>query len=171
MASSTEDYGSELQDLQWGLRDGGGGSAQYLRSAGGSSQYLRGGGGPGGSYEAEDLEPSSSRLRHHQQHGSASGRDRGYYSPPGTSYTIVERPPSAPHHHSTHTTPYRHRGHGHGHGHGQATTSMTALGSGGPISPEQVIRLVALPLITFGLIVTAVCLMNKVEIIYFHIKT
>ncbi|KYM77427.1 Whirlin [Atta colombica] len=44
-------------------------------------------------------------------------------------YTIVERPPSAPHHHSSHATPYRsHRGHG--------TTGGT-----GAISPEQVLRL------------------------------
>jgi len=72
-----------------------------------------------GCYEAEDLEPVSS-SRHH------GGQHRGYYSPPGTSYTIVERPPSAPHHHSSHATPYRsHRGH--------------ASGTGA-ISPEQVLR-------------------------------
>ncbi|KAL7298738.1 hypothetical protein TKK_0008489 [Trichogramma kaykai] len=162
MASSTEDYGSELQELQWGLRDAGGGSSHYLRSGvgGGSSHYLRsGGGGPGGSFEAEDLEmSSSSRLHHHhhqqqQQHHlqGVGGRDRGYYSPPGTSYTIVERPPSAPAHHSSsqqqhhhqqqqhhssnHATPYRHRGHG-------ATSAASALGgASGPISPEQVISL------------------------------
>jgi len=117
MASSTEDYGSELQELQWGggttgthfLRGGGGG--------GGGTHYLRS--GAGGCYEAEDLEPVSS-SRHH------GGQHRGYYSPPGTSYTIVERPPSAPHHHSSHATPYRsHRGH---------TTGT------GAISPEQVLR-------------------------------
>ncbi|XP_076670353.1 whirlin protein dyschronic isoform X5 [Andrena cerasifolii] len=109
MASSTEDYGSELQELQWG----GGTGSNFLRSG---SHFLRSGGG--GCYEAEDLEPTS---RHH------GGQHRGYYSPPGTSYTIVERPPSAPHHHSSHTTPYRHRGH--------------ATGGSGAISPEQVIRL------------------------------
>ncbi|XP_023318542.1 whirlin isoform X2 [Trichogramma pretiosum] len=164
MASSTEDYGSELQELQWGLRDAGGGSSHYLRSGvgGGSSHYLRsggGGGGPGGSFEAEDLEmsSSSSRLHHQQQQQQhhlqgVGGRDRGYYSPPGTSYTIVERPPSAPahhsssqqqqhhhqqqqHHSSSHATPYRHRGHG-------ATSAAGALGgASGPISPEQVISL------------------------------
>ncbi|XP_026827242.1 whirlin isoform X7 [Ooceraea biroi] len=121
MASSTEDYGSELQELQWGggttgthfLRGGGGGGG------GGGTHYLRS--GTGGCYEAEDLEPVSS-SRHH------GGQHRGYYSPPGTSYTIVERPPSAPHHHSSHATPYRsHRGH---------TTGTT-----GAISPEQVLRL------------------------------
>ncbi|XP_043495742.1 whirlin isoform X3 [Polistes fuscatus] len=109
MASSTEDYGSELQELQWG----GGSGSHFLRS---NSHFLRS--GSGGCYEAEDLEPSS---RHH------AGQHRGYYSPPGTSYTIVERPPSAPHHHSSHTTPYRHRTH---------ATSNT-----GAISPEQVLRL------------------------------
>ncbi|KOC69799.1 Whirlin [Habropoda laboriosa] len=93
MASSTEDYGSELQELQWG----GGSGSHFLRSG---SHFLRS--GTGGCYEAEDLESSS---RHH------GGQHRGYYSPPGTSYTIVERPPSASHHHSSHTTPYRHRGH------------------------------------------------------------
>ncbi|XP_076242638.1 whirlin protein dyschronic isoform X2 [Calliopsis andreniformis] len=109
MASSTEDYGSELQELQWG----GGTGSHFLRSG---PHFLRSGGG--GCYEAEDLEPTS---RHH------GGQHRGYYSPPGTSYTIVERPPSAPHHHSSHTTPYRHRGH--------------TTGGSGAISPEQVLRL------------------------------
>ncbi|KAK9308735.1 hypothetical protein QLX08_001352 [Tetragonisca angustula] len=109
MASSTEDYGSELQELQWG----GGSGSHFLRSG---THFLRS--GTGGCYEAEDLEPTS---RHH------GGQHRGYYSPPGTSYTIVERPPSAPHHHSSHTTPYRHRGH--------------ATGGSGAISPEQVLRL------------------------------
>ncbi|XP_046484994.1 whirlin isoform X6 [Neodiprion pinetum] len=105
MASSTEDYGSELQELQWG----GGSGSNFLRSG---SHFLR-----TGCYEAEDLESTR-----HQ-----TGQNRGYYSPPGTSYTIVERPPSAPHHHSTHTTPYRKRGHG--------------GGGSGAISPEQVLRL------------------------------
>ncbi|XP_076290607.1 whirlin protein dyschronic isoform X4 [Lasioglossum baleicum] len=109
MASSTEDYGSELQELQWG----GGTGSHFLRSG---SHFLRS--GTGVCYEAEDLEPTS---RHH------GGQHRGYYSPPGTSYTIVERPPSAQHYHSSHTTPYRHRGH---------TTGGT-----GAISPEQVLRL------------------------------
>ncbi|XP_043475919.1 whirlin isoform X2 [Leptopilina heterotoma] len=108
MASSTEDYGSELQELQWGRSTG----SHYLRNG---SHFMRS--GTSGCYEAEDLEPTS---RHH------TSQHRGYYSPPGTSYTIVERPPSAPQHHSSHTTPYRHRGH--------------ASGTG-PISPEQVIRL------------------------------
>ncbi|XP_025156218.1 whirlin isoform X8 [Harpegnathos saltator] len=111
MASSTEDYGSELQELQWGAGTG----THFLRGGSGS-HFLRS--GTGGCYEAEDLEPAS---RHH------GGQHRGYYSPPGTSYTIVERPPSAPHHHSSHATPYRHRGHG-------------AAGTGA-ISPEQVLRL------------------------------
>ncbi|XP_066589211.1 whirlin-like isoform X2 [Prorops nasuta] len=135
MASSTEDYGSELKELQWG---GGASGSHFLRGGGGSggggggSHYLRSGGGA--SYEAEDLEAigggSSSRHhglgQHHQHHQQQ--QHRGYYSPPGTSYTIVERPPSAPHHHSSHATPYRsHRSHG--------TTGS------GAISPEQVLRL------------------------------
>ncbi|XP_076223137.1 whirlin protein dyschronic isoform X1 [Nomia melanderi] len=110
MASSTEDYGSELQELQWG----GGTGSHFLRSG---SHFLRS--GTGGCYEAEDLEPAG---RHH------AGQHRGYYSPPGTSYTIVERPPSAQHYHSSHTTPYRHRGH-------------AAAAGTGAISPEQVLRL------------------------------
>ncbi|CAG5102520.1 Similar to Whrn: Whirlin (Rattus norvegicus) [Cotesia congregata] len=141
MASSTEDYGSELQELQWdggGIASigggGGGSSTHFLRS---STNLLRNTGGSStvGCYEAEDLDPisggggggvgasisSSNSSRH-------IGHNRGYYSPPGTSYTIVERPPSAPHHHSSHTTPYRHhRGH---------TTN-----SSGAISPEQVLRI------------------------------
>ncbi|KAK0171693.1 hypothetical protein PV328_005114 [Microctonus aethiopoides] len=120
MASSTGDYGSELQELQWG--SGGTGSSHFLRS---STNFLRNGGVNSGSYEAEDLDTTgggNSARSHH------SGQQKGYYSPPGTSYTIVERPPSAPHHHSSHTTPYRHRG-----------TYNT--GGGGAISPEQVLRL------------------------------
>ncbi|XP_071557576.1 whirlin isoform X2 [Temnothorax nylanderi] len=115
MASSTEDYGSELQELQWG----GSSRTPFLRGADGF-HHVRS--GTGGYYEAEDLEPVTT-SRHH------GGQHRGYYSPPGTSYTIVERPPSAPHHHSSHATPYRsHRGRG--------TTGGT-----GAISPEQVLRL------------------------------
>lgn len=113
MASSTEEYGSELQELQWGASTG-----TYFLRGGSGSHYLRS--GTGGCYEAEDLEVPASRHHGGQQH-------RGYYSPPGTSYTIVERPPSAPHHHSSHATPYRHRGHG-------------ATGGTGAISPEQVLR-------------------------------
>ncbi|GAB1868448.1 WHRN protein [Camponotus japonicus] len=130
MASSTEDYGSELQELQWG---GGGtttgsGAPHFLRGGGGGSHYLRS--GTGSCYEAEDLE-SSTAGRHH------GGQHRGYYSPPGTSYTIVERPPSAPHHHSSHATPYRsHRGHGTAGGGGGGGGGGT-----GAISPEQVLRL------------------------------
>ncbi|XP_025992802.1 whirlin isoform X8 [Solenopsis invicta] len=111
MASSTEDYGSELQE--WG--GGPIGGTHVMRSAGGGLHHLR----SSTCYEAEDL----GTTRHH------GNQPRGYYSPPGTSYTIVERPPSAPHHHSSHATPYRsHRGHG--------TTGGT-----GAISPEQVLRL------------------------------
>ncbi|XP_043288285.1 whirlin isoform X8 [Venturia canescens] len=118
MASSTEDYGSELQELQWG---GGTSNSHFLRNSG--SHYLRTGSGSG-YYEAEDLEPGG----RHQ-----AGHHRGYYSPPGTNYTIVERPPSAPHHHSSHTTPYRHsRTH-------TTTTNPVAVAGSGAISPEQVI--------------------------------
>ena len=120
MASSTEDYGSELQELQWGGSAGSGN--HFLRSSG--TNFLRTGGGSG-CYEAEDLEPGG----RHQ-----ASQHRGYYSPPGTSYTIVERPPSAPHHHSSHTTPYRHsRSH--------ASSAISGGGGGsGAISPEQVLR-------------------------------
>ncbi|XP_057332815.1 whirlin isoform X2 [Microplitis mediator] len=134
MASSTEDYGSELQELQWGGGGGGGGSStHFLRS---STNLLRNTGGSStvGYYEAEDLEPiggsGSGGGGGGGGGGSGSrhiGQNRGYYSPPGTSYTIVERPPSAPHHHSSHATPYRHRSH---------TTSTS-----GAISPEQVLRI------------------------------
>ncbi|KAF2894204.1 hypothetical protein ILUMI_11968, partial [Ignelater luminosus] len=46
--------------------------------------------------EAEDaLGPSDSPR------GYSRGRTGLYYSPPGTSYTIVERPSSGMHHHSS----------------------------------------------------------------------
>lgn len=46
--------------------------------------------------EAEDALGSNSSPRAHSR--SRSGL---YYSPPGTSYTIVERPSSGMHHHSS----------------------------------------------------------------------
>lgn len=139
MASSMEDYGSELQDLQ---RSSGRGS-QYLH---GSSSYLRGStnflrGSTSGYYEADDPgEPPSTGGVGSSRHLSASQQgyhppastqhhSRGYYSPPGTSYTIVERPPSSSYHHST---PFRHhttRGH-----------TPEPRGGRGPISPEQVLK-------------------------------
>ncbi|CAB3250281.1 unnamed protein product [Arctia plantaginis] len=76
------------------------------------------------SYEAED----------------ARGRARGgvYYSPPGTSYTIVERPASSHGHHSSYS-----------HHYAAGATSLrnstnhlsVANGKKRPISPEQVLRL------------------------------
>lgn len=69
------------------------------------NRYAGGGGGPpwtrtpGRSRtpaEAEDaLGPNCSPRSHHR------GRSGLYYSPPGTSYTIIERPSSAMHHHSS----------------------------------------------------------------------
>jgi hypothetical protein len=115
MASTMEDYGSELQELQWGSGDR---SGHLLRN---NTHFLRP--GAGSSYEAEDLELSSQHHRHSIGEGE---QHRGYYSPPGTSYTIVERLPSMQHHHSTLTTPYRFR--------------KQASASGGTISREQVLR-------------------------------
>ncbi|XP_069696771.1 uncharacterized protein [Periplaneta americana] len=94
-----------------------------------------------GSYEAED-------VMYPRGAGSSSrGRSGLYYSPPGTSYTIVERPTTAP-------TPGKHpRGtylgssttfnnsrpnHHHHHHHHHAGGSN---GKKRPISPEQVLRL------------------------------
>ena len=90
-----------------------------------------------GSYEAED-------IVYYRGGGSSRGRSGQYYSPPGTSYTIVERPTTAP-------TPGKHpRGtylgssttfsktlanHHHHHHH-----HVGANGKKRPISPEQVLR-------------------------------
>lgn len=71
---------------------GGGGGASWGRSPGGGP-----GGGPGGSLSHQRMAPQ------HQQTSRAAeaedimgrgprGRSGLYYSPPGTSYTIVERP-------------------------------------------------------------------------------
>lgn len=74
--------------------------------AGGGGVPPGGGGGPAWSRtpgrsripaEAEDaLGPNCSPRSHHR-----GGRTGLYYSPPGTSYTIIERPSSAMHHHSS----------------------------------------------------------------------
>lgn len=71
-----------------------------------------------------------------------------YYSPPGTSYTIVERPSSALHHHRE----YREREHHYsslssprgtylGSNMGFASTRTPSNNKKRPISPEQVLRL------------------------------
>ncbi|XP_021924631.1 whirlin isoform X3 [Zootermopsis nevadensis] len=90
-----------------------------------------------GSYEAED-------ILYSRGGGSSRGRSGLYYSPPGTSYTIVERPTTAP-------TPGKHprgtylgssatfnnaRANHHHHHHHHAGSN----GKKPPISPEQVLR-------------------------------
>lgn len=81
----------------WNNTTTGGGSG-----GGGVSGRTPGGGRGGGTSnrmpaEAEDaLGPSNNSPRAHSR--TRSGL---YYSPPGTSYTIVERPSSGMHHHSS----------------------------------------------------------------------
>ncbi|KAI4464467.1 pdz domain containing whirlin and harmonin-related [Holotrichia oblita] len=122
--------------------------------AGGGGVPPGGGGGPAWSRtpgrsripaEAEDaLGPNCSPRSHHR-----GGRTGLYYSPPGTSYTIIERPSSAMHHHSSRDYNEHH--------YNTIGPRGTYLGSnpnfhhrgtpsGGnnkkrPISPEQVLRL------------------------------
>lgn len=83
-----EEY-SELTELggSHGGRFGGGGG-------GGAASWCRTPGRTRGPAEAEDvLGPSGSPRT------NPRGRSGLYYSPPGTSYTIVERPSSGLHHH------------------------------------------------------------------------
>ncbi|KAJ8918444.1 hypothetical protein NQ315_008141 [Exocentrus adspersus] len=81
-----EEY-SELAEL------GGGGSYGGRTWGRGPTGGGRGGRAPA---EAEDaLGPNGSPRSH------SRGRSGLYYSPPGTSYTIVERPSSVMHHHSS----------------------------------------------------------------------
>ncbi|KAF5294051.1 hypothetical protein FQA39_LY13525 [Lamprigera yunnana] len=91
--------------------------------------------------EAEDaLGPTDSPR------GYSRGRSGLYYSPPGTSYTIVERPSSGMHHHSSREREYASQNY-------NKSPRGTYLGSNPnferslannkkrPISPEQVLRL------------------------------
>ncbi|XP_064212672.1 whirlin isoform X4 [Tribolium castaneum] len=95
--------------------------------------------------EAEDvLDPNGSPRGHSR---SRSGL---YYSPPGTSYTIVERPSSVMHHHSSRDYNTQHyntltspRGTYLGSNPNFSTASRTTPSNNKkrPISPEQVLRL------------------------------
>lgn len=80
-----EEY-SELTELggpHGGRFGGGGGTASWVRTPGRSR----------GAAEAEDVLGPNGSPR------NPRGRSGLYYSPPGTSYTIVERPSSGLHHH------------------------------------------------------------------------
>ncbi|XP_031342933.1 whirlin isoform X3 [Photinus pyralis] len=91
--------------------------------------------------EAEDALGSTDSPR-----GYFKGRSGLYYSPPGTSYTIVERPSSGMHHHSSRDREFSSQ-------HYVKSPKGTYLGSNPnferslannkkrPISPEQVLRL------------------------------
>ncbi|CAH0557525.1 unnamed protein product [Brassicogethes aeneus] len=140
-----EEY-SELAEL-----GGGGGGPPYV---GGGRYGGRGGGIGGGSWarsqahtaaEAEDvLGPDGS-----PRGGHSRGRSGLYYSPPGTSYTIVERPSSVMHHHSPreYSTHYNSlsspRGTylGSNPNFGSSRTPSATNNKKRPISPEQVLRL------------------------------
>lgn len=76
---------------------GGGGGGGSSRTPGGGGGAVAGRSGSRMPAEAEDaLGPSNNSPRAHSR--TRSGL---YYSPPGTSYTIVERPSSGMHHHSS----------------------------------------------------------------------
>uniref|UniRef100_A0A6P7FA05 Whirlin isoform X1 n=1 Tax=Diabrotica virgifera virgifera TaxID=50390 RepID=A0A6P7FA05_DIAVI len=142
-----EEY-AELADLGGGGHYGAGGA----HAMGGRSTYARHTGGRGGGRapmpaEAEDvLGPSNGSPRSY-----ARGRSGLYYSPPGTSYTIVERPSSVMHHHSTRDYAYNSlsspRGTYLGSNPNFSTTSASSRTPSAsnnkkrPISPEQVLRL------------------------------
>ncbi|XP_057652005.1 disks large homolog 5 isoform X1 [Diorhabda carinulata] len=139
-----EEY-AELADL---------GSGHYgisgTQSAGTRSTYARhtagrsGGGRAPIPAEAEDvLGPTNGSPRSYPR--SRSGL---YYSPPGTSYTIVERPSSVMHHHPSRDYAYNSlsspRGTYLGSNPNFSTTSGRTSSSNNkkrPISPEQVLRL------------------------------
>ncbi|CAG9858702.1 unnamed protein product [Phyllotreta striolata] len=134
-AAGNEDY-AELADLSGGHY----GRTTYGRTGGG-----RGGGRQPMAAEAEDvLGPTNGSPRSYSR--SRSGL---YYSPPGTSYTIVERPSSVMHHHSPREYNYNSltspRGTYLGSNPNFSTTSgRTPAASNNkkrPISPEQVLRL------------------------------
>ncbi|GJQ84098.1 hypothetical protein Trydic_g12073 [Trypoxylus dichotomus] len=134
--------------------------SSYVGNRYGGGAVVGGGAGPGGGpvggpawtrtparsrtpAEAEDaLGPNCSPRSHHR-----AGRSGLYYSPPGTSYTIIERPSSAMHHHSSRDYNEHH--------YNTIGPRGTYLGSNPnfhhrgtpsnnkkrPISPEQVLRL------------------------------
>ncbi|CAH1130610.1 unnamed protein product [Ceutorhynchus assimilis] len=141
------------------LAELGGGGGSYAGGSGAASRGRRGNGrGVGAPAEAEDalgLQGSPRRPR--------SGL---YYSPPGTSYTIVERPSSALHHHREYRDRERDREHQYSSlGSPRGTylgsnpsfannTRATSNNKKRPISPEQVLRL-------FGTAATAVPKSNQ----------
>lgn len=77
---------SEMAELGGGYRYGGG----WGRTPPPTGRYAT-----AGSYEAEDAHVTVPGSR------SGGGRTGLYYSPPGTSYTIVERPSSGAVHHTS----------------------------------------------------------------------
>ncbi|XP_038108042.1 whirlin isoform X5 [Culex quinquefasciatus] len=139
-------------------------------SGGGSSSMLGGGGGGGGvpggtsssaatirsnSFEAEDVIGPYGSTRIGNSTSSLRGRSGLYYSPPGTSYTIVERErPHSPHYYyNTAGVPSKggslpsrssyldSASLGVSTGAGTVPNSTRHNGKKRPISPEQVIRL------------------------------
>ena len=79
---------------RWGGGGGGGGGPGAGLAAAGRPYPRHQAPPTATSYEAEDA-MCSGRQPAGQGHAGAGGRT-SYYSPPGTSYTIVERPASAP---------------------------------------------------------------------------
>ncbi|XP_049822236.1 whirlin [Aethina tumida] len=137
-----EDY-SELADLGGGpyggrYAGGGGGGGGWGRTPG------RGGRTAPVAAEAEDVLGPNGSPR-----GYSRGRSGLYYSPPGTSYTIVERPSSVMHHHS----PREYQAHynsltsprgtylGSNPNFSSSRTPSATNNKKRPISPEQVLRL------------------------------
>lgn len=88
-----EEY-SELTEL-------GGPHGGRFGSGGNNLSWVRTPGRSKGSAEAEDVLGPNGSPRTNQR-----GRTGLYYSPPGTSYTIVERPSSGLHHHPASSRDY-----------------------------------------------------------------
>ncbi|XP_025829270.1 uncharacterized protein LOC108733858 [Agrilus planipennis] len=111
------------------------------RIPGGSADGIAGGRLPA---EAEDALGVADSL-----HGYTRGRSGLYYSPPGTSYTIVERPSSAMYHHPRDRELDRERDRMHFGknprgtylGSNPAFDRNTSSNKKRPISPEQVLRM------------------------------
>lgn len=96
------------------------------------------------SYEAEDAANPYSRA---QAPGHPRGRSGLYYSPPGTSYTIVERPVATTAITQQHPPVKSTRGYvgtSHSQPHSHSHTPRTAPNSAGkkrPMSPEEVLKM------------------------------
>ncbi|XP_075213804.1 whirlin protein dyschronic [Lycorma delicatula] len=135
----------ELADINLSHQYGGGrwGSGDHYGSGSGAWGRSPGGGGSLSHHRATPMQGHSVRAAEAEdimgRGGSTGPRGRSglYYSPPGTSYTIVERPPPR----GTYLGPTTANNNVHNQQHQHQQQQRTPAGKKRPISPEQVLKL------------------------------